>query len=84
MQQEKIAKKTASDLMNNLWKKKFEKKINQDLQLFEEVINCEVIEKEIKPFASGASGHFILPKTYVGRKVKVIILKDKGDLIIKE
>lgn len=34
-----------------------------------------IIDKEIKKF--GTSGHVYMPKRYVGRKVRVIILKDK-------
>jgi len=77
MEQKTKALETATHEMNKLWGQRFDKQIKKDLNLFEELMDCEVIEKTAKPFSNGNSAHIILPKKYAEHKVKIIILNKK-------
>lgn len=69
----------ASESMKELWKKRYNSQVDEDLALLEEIIKGEVIEKDVKTFAGGSSGFIPMSKKHVGKKVKIIIPKKEED-----
>ncbi len=73
-----LIQKRVDKILEENYNKKFNRKINKDIELMAEIINSEeVLDKEVKAFSSGSSGYISLPKKWIGRTVKIIILNEE-------